>query len=175
MTISIETQGRRHYLRGDTYPIKDALRAAGAHWDAEAKAWWTGQLELAQQMVEKAATTPEKSGAKYTRIGDAWGVTVYGPAALTVTSGSVVVVTKRDGSTKSEKIDAVQRRDDDGAVCTIVPSAAPRRSGGRTWDSNAYNGRGQRRGGYRRACKTGGNCSSFGSGKSCGGHDCDGF
>jgi hypothetical protein len=28
---------------------------------------------------------------------------------------------------------------------------------------------------YRRACVTGGNCSSFGSGRSCGGHDCDGY
>jgi len=27
----------------------------------------------------------------------------------------------------------------------------------------------------RKACITGGNCSSFGSGRSCGGHDCDGF
>lgn len=26
----------------------------------------------------------------------------------------------------------------------------------------------------RRACITGGNCSSFGTGRSCGGHDCDG-
>lgn len=27
----------------------------------------------------------------------------------------------------------------------------------------------------RRACTTGGNCSSFGSGSSCGGYDCDGY
>lgn len=27
----------------------------------------------------------------------------------------------------------------------------------------------------RRSCTTGGNCSSFGSGRSCGGHDCDGM
>lgn len=26
----------------------------------------------------------------------------------------------------------------------------------------------------RKSCVTGGNCSSFGSGRSCGGHDCDG-
>lgn len=28
---------------------------------------------------------------------------------------------------------------------------------------------------HRRACITGGNCSSFGNGRSCGGHDCDGY
>lgn len=27
----------------------------------------------------------------------------------------------------------------------------------------------------RKGCTTGGNCSSFGSGRSCGGHDCDGM
>ncbi len=27
----------------------------------------------------------------------------------------------------------------------------------------------------RRACVTGGNCSSFGNGRSCGSHDCDGY
>jgi len=29
--------------------------------------------------------------------------------------------------------------------------------------------------GATRACRTGGNCSSFGDGSSCGGHDCDGY
>ena len=37
-----------------------------------------------------------------------------------------------------------------------------------------FAGYGRPRGGYRKACITGGNCSSFGSGRSCGGHDCDG-
>jgi len=43
-----------------------------------------------------------------------------------------------------------------------------------TYDPQKFNGYGASRGGYRRACITGGNCSSFGSGRSCGGHDCDG-
>lgn len=48
-----------------------------------------------------------------------------------------------------------------GAKVAAAP-AQPRRAG-------AYQGR---RG---KACITGGNCSSFGSGRSCGGHDCDGY
>ena len=36
-------------------------------------------------------------------------------------------------------------------------------------------GYGHAKGGASRKCKTGGNCSSFGSGRSCGGFDCDGF
>ncbi len=30
-------------------------------------------------------------------------------------------------------------------------------------------------GAYRKACVSDGNCSSMGSGRSCGGHDCDGY
>jgi len=51
MAIEIRTEGRRHYLRGDTYPLKDALRAAGCKWDADAKAWWTGKRETAEQLA----------------------------------------------------------------------------------------------------------------------------
>lgn len=58
MTITIETQGRRHYLRGNTFPIKDAIRAAGGKWDRDAGAWWTGKREVAEQLVAGAAATP---------------------------------------------------------------------------------------------------------------------
>lgn len=43
------------------------------------------------------------------------------------------------------------------------------------YDAQKFNGYGRPRGGFRKACVSGGNCSSFGSGRSCGGHDCDGF
>lgn len=42
MSITLETQGRRIYVRGNTYPIKNALRDIGAKWDADARAWWIG-------------------------------------------------------------------------------------------------------------------------------------
>lgn len=59
MTITIEQQGKRFYLRGNTYPIKDQLRAAGAKWDPDAKCWWTGKRETAEAIVSGAA--PDKS------------------------------------------------------------------------------------------------------------------
>ncbi len=58
------------------------------------------------------------------------------------------------------------------AKCDATSSATPRSS---NYDANKFNGYGAARGGYRRACKTDGNCSSFGSGRNCGGHDCDGY
>ncbi len=50
------------------------------------------------------------------------------------------------------------------------PSAA-----GKVWDADRFNGYGAPKGRFVRACKTGGNCSSFGSGRSCGAPDCDGY
>lgn len=52
--ISIETQGRRHYIKGNTFPIKDQLRAAGCKWDPDHKAWWTSKREVAEQLAGAA-------------------------------------------------------------------------------------------------------------------------
>lgn len=46
---------------------------------------------------------------------------------------------------------------------TSAAPAAPKRRPSRNW------------GAYRKACVSDGNCSSMGSGRSCGGHDCDGY
>jgi hypothetical protein len=65
------------------------------------------------------------------------------------------------------------------AACAAGSSAAPTapagRIVGRMYDPSKFNGYGARRGGYTRTCKTGGDCSSFGSGRSCGAPDCDGY
>ena len=64
-----------------------------------------------------------------------------------------------------------------GAACKPQYQTCYRCStAGKVWVADKFNGYGAaRRGGYARACKTGGNCSSFGSGRSCGAPDCDGY
>ena len=54
--ITLASQGRRHYVRGNTYPHRDALRSAGAHWDGDARAWWIGKRDVAEQLVAKLTT-----------------------------------------------------------------------------------------------------------------------
>lgn len=68
MGIQIQTQGRRHYLVGDTYQIREQLQAAGCHFDRETPptaaprgAWWTSKLEVAQRFAGAAA--PQASAA----------------------------------------------------------------------------------------------------------------
>jgi len=42
MAITIERQGQRVYLVGDTYAIKDRIKSVGGHWDSDRRAWWVG-------------------------------------------------------------------------------------------------------------------------------------
>lgn len=66
MTITADKQGRRIYLRGDTYPVRDQLRAAGAKWDADARCWYTGKQATADEIITKVgagATTAAQPGA----------------------------------------------------------------------------------------------------------------
>ena len=89
---------------------------------------------------------------------------VRGPLGLHGT----VSVSKRDGSTSEATIAREIWSKDDVSLYAVAPR-------GKVYVADAFNGYGRPRGGYRRACKTGGNCSSFGSGRSCGADDCDGY
>lgn len=60
MTIEIQQDGRRLYLRGNTYPVKDQIRSAGGKWDHDQKAWYVGvqRREIAEQIVSRCAAVP---------------------------------------------------------------------------------------------------------------------
>lgn len=97
-------------ITGNTFPVKDALKALGGRWNADRKAWMVpaDKADAARKLVS--------------------------------------------GATKSN------------FSCRAA-----------NYDSQKFNGYGRARGGFVRTCKTGGNCSSFGTGRSCGAPDCDGF
>lgn len=61
MTITIEKQGRRFYFLGNTFPIKDQLRASGAKWDAEKKAWWTAKADVAASFTSSSPAASTSS------------------------------------------------------------------------------------------------------------------
>ena len=104
----------------------------------------------------------------YTKLRDgSWGVRA--PAGTK--AGDLISVTKRDGSTKPERVERVLWQGDGVALCSIAPSAPPASSGGSRYYARS-SGSGS---GRRKACVSDGNCSSFGNGRSCGGYDCDGY
>jgi hypothetical protein len=43
--MPIEIRGTRAYVTGDTYPIRDRLKAVGCHWDSESRLWWIGKAK----------------------------------------------------------------------------------------------------------------------------------
>jgi len=63
--ITLQTEGRRTYITGNTYPIRDQIRAIGAHWDAKRKAWWTSKRAEAEALIaqagESAPAAPQPS------------------------------------------------------------------------------------------------------------------
>lgn len=47
MSIGTEKIGTRVYVTGNTYAVKDRLKAAGCHWDGERRQWWIGAAKQA--------------------------------------------------------------------------------------------------------------------------------
>ena len=82
---------------------------------------------------------------------------VRGPIGLSGT----VTVSKRDGSTSEAELGRAIWEGEGVALYAVAP--------------RGINGSSPRRGHFVRSCRTGGNCSSFGSGRSCGAEDCDGY
>jgi len=111
-----------------------------------------------EKAIMSIAATPIKLAS------GAWGARTRHDVAI----GDVVTITTAAGKTWTATVTAIVSLRDGVTVVstrstTPCPAARP-----------AERGYGAARGG-RRACKSDGNCSSFGSGRSCGGHDCDGY
>jgi hypothetical protein len=62
MSITMQTEGQRIYIVGHTYPIRDRLRSAGAHWDGDRGAWWIGASKRAdiESVIASAAAATSR-------------------------------------------------------------------------------------------------------------------
>ena len=69
MSITLSKEGRRVYILGNTYPLRDVIRAAGGNWDADRKAWWVGtsKAEAIQEAIKK---NEDSDGKKETKVGE---------------------------------------------------------------------------------------------------------
>lgn len=54
--ITLQPVGARIYIAGNTYPLKDAIKSCGGHWDGDRKQWWVGQAKQADiaRVVEQS-------------------------------------------------------------------------------------------------------------------------
>jgi hypothetical protein len=62
--ITVERIGRRSYLRGAPFEIRERLKAAGAKWDPDARAWWLGKDEAARALAAEAADAKAKEAVQ---------------------------------------------------------------------------------------------------------------
>lgn len=64
MAITIERQGQRVYLVGDTFAAKDRIKSMGGHWDGDRRAWWVGaKKEADAQALVTALSAPQAADA----------------------------------------------------------------------------------------------------------------
>lgn len=66
MNITLIEDGARLYLAGNTFPLKEVIKAAGGHWDGDRKMWWVGKVKrsLIEQSIDKSASPQPAIGAK---------------------------------------------------------------------------------------------------------------
>lgn len=88
MSISVETVGRRHYIVGLPYHLRDRAKSAGCRWDADRRAWWSGVAATAEQVVAAAASAPTTAAEK----ADGPATVVAGRARYTSREGRVSTV-----------------------------------------------------------------------------------
>ena len=61
--IKVQSIAGRYYLSGDTYAIKDQLRAAGCQWDSKRQAWWTCKRDVAERFSDDVELTTDAINA----------------------------------------------------------------------------------------------------------------
>jgi len=112
MSISLQTEGRRTYITGNTYPHRDAIRSIGAHWDADRKMWWTAKRDEAQALVAKlgaAAPIPSSPESKAPR--DGLDSIVAGRVEYKGKPYYLAGRTERGRTHYDDRVDAVQTQD----------------------------------------------------------------
>jgi hypothetical protein len=55
------SDAKKLYLSGNTFPVKDALRALGARWDADKKAWYCTTEDMQAKATEVLKGAPAKA------------------------------------------------------------------------------------------------------------------
>lgn len=60
--VTLEKSGSRLYFAGNTFPLKDAIKKIGGHWDGDRKQWWIGTAKQsdAEALVANAEANPGK-------------------------------------------------------------------------------------------------------------------
>ena len=156
--VTIEKKLRRYYIRNLPFDLKDVAKDAGANWDRDERAWYTGLADRAEAIVASARAERAKLEAAraardaagvitFVNLGTptdkVWGLRSTKP----LVEGSIVPVHKRSGGQESKTVGTVTHHPASGSepefwTATIVKT--PRSSGGESTSSSARRGYGGR-------------------------------
>lgn len=163
-----------HDAAGDEWEPKvdRILKASG--W-RRTGSWATDSTGDSAADVEPCKPTKPRASKQSTQVifkrdaDGVWGILCPVDKA---NPGTQVEVTKRDGTTKIATIATVADypKGDGRIFCWLRSDTTTKSRPARRNPSGEYT-----RFGTRRHCITDGNCSSFGTGESCGAPDCDGY
>lgn len=78
--IELKEEGVRVYVLGNTFPIKDAIKSAGGHWDGDRKAWWIGKKKKAELEAKINSASAPAQGQSSERKEPGEDATVAGRA-----------------------------------------------------------------------------------------------
>jgi hypothetical protein len=90
-TVSLGTEvvGKRVYVTGNSYPVKDRLKAAGCHWDGDRRQWWIG-------LGKEAAIAAIVGGLNGTEVKEDSSRAVYGKVRYKDRSYYVIGTSSRE-------------------------------------------------------------------------------
>jgi hypothetical protein len=60
--FGVKRVGRRSYIIGNTYTVRDHLKSEGARWDPDERAWWVGDHDKAVRLAETLNSNATSSG-----------------------------------------------------------------------------------------------------------------
>jgi hypothetical protein len=107
-------------ITGNTFPVREALRAMGGVWNKERKAWFVpaDKAEEARRLVSTpVAKMAQSSGqAFYVRLGEGWGVC----CPIQEPVGKEVSVRTKAGKIKVERLAGFIRQTPNGFVYAMA-------------------------------------------------------
>jgi hypothetical protein len=136
--LGTEKIGRRIYITGNSFAVKDRLKSAGAHWDRDRRQWWIGlgKESAIASIVQSADEAPAKRDEP-TRD-DVHNRPCTGKVEYKGRTYYVVGRSERTGRLWLATLDASIHFWADEAACRWVKHYRPRESGYGKWARTEY-------------------------------------
>lgn len=108
---TIEKKGRRHYLRGLPFGLKDRAKASGCKWDADERCWWTSKADVAAEIAGAAADASASDSGSRQREAPGDEAVVAGRVTYKGKTFYVAGRTVRGRTTYDDRVEGIVTRD----------------------------------------------------------------